>query len=88
VVYSSGPVNALGVNNPIGSLNPAGTSRDSLADMQTPVTADQLVGGNTLYAGWGTSPWDYGNNIQLPELVPGATIFRDGDSDGAIDQVS
>ena len=84
-IDSSGQLNVLGVNNPVGSLNPAGTSGDSLADMQTPVAADQLVGGNTLYAGWGTNPWDYGNNVQLPGLVLGTTIFRDGNSDGVID---
>ena len=82
---ASGQASALGANDSAGGLNPPGTRSDSLIDLLTPTMANQMVGGNSLYLAWSPTIWDFGSNVQLPGLIRGGGVLRDGDANGQLD---
>jgi hypothetical protein len=82
-----GLVNAIGVNNSGGGVNPSGTLGAALSELQCPVAAGNTVcaAGKTLYNGWGDTVWDFGSGSQLPGLIINGTIYRDSNGDGVLD---
>lgn len=73
--------NALGSSVGGGSLNPTGTSGDSLINLQG-VTSP---GANNLFINWDEAVWDFGNSSQLPGLKIDGTVYRDSDANGMLD---
>lgn len=80
----NGLTDALGTNNTAGGVNPAGTTGVPLADLQMATGAGQLVNGNNLFTNWG-NVWHFGTSTQLPGLLLGGQLFRDGNADGQLD---
>jgi hypothetical protein len=59
----------------------------TLAELQCPTSSDdaECLSGNTLYATWDNTVWDFGTNQELPGLIFNGVVFRDNDGDGSLD---
>jgi hypothetical protein len=60
----------------------------TLAQLQCPTgpANTSCSGEHTLYHDWATANWNFGTTNQLPGLIFGDTIYRDGDGDGVLDE--
>lgn len=56
-----------------------------LADLQCPQLAEDPACSQTLYSGWDTSVWDFGDATQLPGLISDGVVYRDNNFDGIYD---
>ena len=60
----------------------------TLFELQCPTAKDNTndcLTGNTLYATWDDTVWDFGTSNQLPGLIFGDVVYRDSDGDGSLD---